>query len=133
VDGRSCIFTPRISPSHNKTYLQRDSRSTDSGQFPCTSWLAPTASESFRFLQIWGRIPFGKAGSSGTPGRCQKTDDVHVGLLASEQPAAFTAVDVFHAIEGEYILEIGSERFRLKSGDSILAPREVPSRMGIRR
>jgi len=32
----------------------------------------------------------------------------------------------FYAIEGEYILEIGSERFRLKSGDSILAPREVP-------
>jgi mannose-6-phosphate isomerase-like protein (cupin superfamily) len=32
----------------------------------------------------------------------------------------------FYAIEGEYILEIGSERFRLKSGDSILGPREVP-------
>jgi mannose-6-phosphate isomerase-like protein (cupin superfamily) len=32
----------------------------------------------------------------------------------------------FYAIEGEYILEVGSERFRLKSGDSILAPREVP-------
>lgn len=32
----------------------------------------------------------------------------------------------FYAIEGEYLMEIGSERFRLKSGDSILAPREVP-------
>jgi quercetin dioxygenase-like cupin family protein len=32
----------------------------------------------------------------------------------------------FYAIEGEYILEVGPERFRLKSGDSILAPREVP-------
>jgi len=32
----------------------------------------------------------------------------------------------FYAIEGEYIVEVGSERFRLKSGDSILAPREVP-------
>ena len=32
----------------------------------------------------------------------------------------------FYAIEGEYILEVGSERFQLKSGDSILAPREVP-------
>jgi mannose-6-phosphate isomerase-like protein (cupin superfamily) len=32
----------------------------------------------------------------------------------------------FYAIEGEYIVEVGSERFRLKSGDSILGPREVP-------
>jgi quercetin dioxygenase-like cupin family protein len=32
----------------------------------------------------------------------------------------------FYAIEGEYLMEIGSERFRLKAGDSILAPREVP-------
>lgn len=77
-------------------------------------------------MQIRGRIPFGKAGNSGTPRRCQKTDDVYVGFLAGEQPAAFAGVDVFHAIEGEYILEIGSGRFRLKSRDSILAPRDVP-------
>ncbi len=32
----------------------------------------------------------------------------------------------FYAIGGEYIVEVGSERFRLKSGDCILAPREVP-------
>jgi quercetin dioxygenase-like cupin family protein len=32
----------------------------------------------------------------------------------------------FYAIEGEYIVEVGSERFRLKPGDSILAPREIP-------
>jgi mannose-6-phosphate isomerase-like protein (cupin superfamily) len=32
----------------------------------------------------------------------------------------------FYAIEGEYLIEVGSERFQLKSGDSILAPREVP-------
>ena len=32
----------------------------------------------------------------------------------------------FYAIEGEYIVEVGSERFRLKPGDSILGPREIP-------
>jgi quercetin dioxygenase-like cupin family protein len=31
-----------------------------------------------------------------------------------------------YAIEGDYIVEVGSERFRLKSGDSILGPGEVP-------
>ena len=32
----------------------------------------------------------------------------------------------FYVMEGEYIAEIGSERFHLKPGDSILGPREVP-------
>lgn len=32
----------------------------------------------------------------------------------------------FYAVEGEFILEVGQERFRLRPGDSILAPRKVP-------
>ena len=32
----------------------------------------------------------------------------------------------FYVIEGEYIAEVGSERFLLKPGDSILGPREIP-------
>lgn len=32
----------------------------------------------------------------------------------------------FYAIEGDYLLEVGPERFHLRLGDSILAPREVP-------
>jgi quercetin dioxygenase-like cupin family protein len=32
----------------------------------------------------------------------------------------------FYVLEGEYLAEIGSERFQLKPGDSILGPREVP-------
>jgi quercetin dioxygenase-like cupin family protein len=32
----------------------------------------------------------------------------------------------FYVIEGEYIFEIGSQRVQLKSGDSILGPREIP-------
>jgi quercetin dioxygenase-like cupin family protein len=31
-----------------------------------------------------------------------------------------------YVIEGEYIAEIGSERFLLKPGDSLLGPREMP-------
>lgn len=34
--------------------------------------------------------------------------------------------ELFYALEGDYIVEIGSDRFNLKAGDSILAPREVP-------
>ncbi len=32
----------------------------------------------------------------------------------------------FYAVEGEFIVEIGQERFRLSPGDSLLAPRQVP-------
>lgn len=32
----------------------------------------------------------------------------------------------FHALEGEFVVEVGDQRFHLSSGDSVLAPREVP-------
>lgn len=32
----------------------------------------------------------------------------------------------FYNAEGEFVLEVGSERFTLKPGDSVLAPRRVP-------
>jgi mannose-6-phosphate isomerase-like protein (cupin superfamily) len=34
--------------------------------------------------------------------------------------------EFWYVLEGEYAFEIGSERFRLKAGDCILGPREVP-------
>jgi mannose-6-phosphate isomerase-like protein (cupin superfamily) len=32
----------------------------------------------------------------------------------------------FYAAEGEFLVEVGTERFRLRPGDSLLAPRRVP-------
>lgn len=32
----------------------------------------------------------------------------------------------FYAVEGEFLLEVGQEQFRLKPGDSALAPRKIP-------
>lgn len=32
----------------------------------------------------------------------------------------------FYCLEGEYLVEIGDERFRLAAGDSVLGPRRVP-------
>jgi quercetin dioxygenase-like cupin family protein len=32
----------------------------------------------------------------------------------------------FYAAEGEFIIEVGQERFEMKPGDSLLAPRQVP-------
>ena len=33
---------------------------------------------------------------------------------------------IINAVEGEFIVEVGQERFNLKPGDSLLAPRNVP-------
>ncbi len=32
----------------------------------------------------------------------------------------------FYVVEGEFIFEVGQDRFRLKPGDSLLGPRQVP-------
>jgi mannose-6-phosphate isomerase-like protein (cupin superfamily) len=32
----------------------------------------------------------------------------------------------FYVIEGEYLVQVGDEKFNLRPGDSLLAPREVP-------
>jgi len=32
----------------------------------------------------------------------------------------------FHALEGEFVVEVGEQRFHLSPGDSVLAPRGVP-------
>jgi len=34
--------------------------------------------------------------------------------------------ELFYSLEGEYIVEVGSERFHLKPGDCILGPRAIP-------
>lgn len=32
----------------------------------------------------------------------------------------------FYAVEGQFLVEVGEQRFRLSPGDSLLAPRQVP-------
>jgi quercetin dioxygenase-like cupin family protein len=34
--------------------------------------------------------------------------------------------ELFYVIEGEYVIEVGADRFTLKAGDSLMAPRQVP-------
>jgi len=34
--------------------------------------------------------------------------------------------ELFYVLEGEYIVEVGSERFHMKTGDCVLGPRRIP-------
>jgi quercetin dioxygenase-like cupin family protein len=53
----------------------------------------------------------------------------HVGLTKGGGPPRHLHYDQeewFYVIEGEVVAEVGKEKFRLKTGDSIFAPRKVP-------
>ncbi len=64
------------------------------------------------------------------------TEDSHGSLLVVEvslhakggpvRHIHFDTEEWFYVLEGEYVFEIGQERFRLKPGDSALGPRRVP-------
>ena len=64
------------------------------------------------------------------------TEDSHGSLLAVEvsfhakggpvRHIQFDQEEWFYVLEGEYVFEIGQERFRLKPGDSAFGPRNVP-------
>lgn len=50
-------------------------------------------------------------------------------FLAKGGPARHLHYDQdewFYAVEGEFIIEVGQERIRMRPGDSLLAPRRVP-------
>lgn len=64
------------------------------------------------------------------------TEDSHGSLLVVEMthhakggPGRHLHYDQdewFYIVEGEYVFEVGEERVRLKSGDSVFGPRKVP-------
>jgi len=64
------------------------------------------------------------------------TQDTHGGLFAMEHnndkkggpPAHLhhNEDEWFYVIEGEYLVQVGTQRHHLKAGDSVLGPREVP-------
>lgn len=64
------------------------------------------------------------------------TGDAHGGLFVMEHTSVkkggpprhlhHNEDEWFYVVDGNYIVEIGAERFRLKAGDSILGPRETP-------
>jgi len=64
------------------------------------------------------------------------TDDSHGGLLVVEMThhtkggpgrhLHYEQDEWFYVVEGEYVFEVGHELIRLKSGDSVFGPRNVP-------
>ena len=77
--------------------------------------------------KIWGTIPLQvKVSADDTDGALFVFE--HADMVKGGPPRHFhhEQDEWFHVIEGDFAFEVGDERFTLRPGDSLLAPRMVP-------
>lgn len=77
--------------------------------------------------KIWGTIPLQvKVSTDDTDGALFVFE--HAGMGKGGPPRHFhhEQDEWFYVIEGDFAFEVGDERFELRPGDSLLAPRTVP-------
>ena len=78
-------------------------------------------------LSIWGLIPLKTLVSSkDTGGTIYIFQHTNMGKGGPPRHVHHAQDEWFYAIAGEFIAEIGEEKFRLKPGDSLFAPRKIP-------
>jgi len=78
-------------------------------------------------LMIWGMIPLStKVSSKDTEGRFYLFEHTNMGKGGPPRHIHYAQDEWFYAIRGEFAMEVGDERFRLKPGDSLFAPRMIP-------
>ena len=78
-------------------------------------------------LTIWGLIPLSiKVSGKDTGGELLIFEHKDMGKGGPPRHVHFEQDEWFYVIEGEYAFEVGDEKFRLKRGDTLFAPRQVP-------
>lgn len=78
-------------------------------------------------LMIWGVIPLQiKVSSSDTAGRLFVFEHADMGKGGPPRHFHYEQDEWFYAMKGEFAFEVGDERFRLRPGDSLFAPRMIP-------
>lgn len=76
---------------------------------------------------IWGLLPLAiKVSTADTGGALFVFQHKDVGKGGPPRHVHHAQDEWFYAVEGEYAVDVGEEKFRLKPGDSLLAPRGVP-------
>ncbi|RJQ49385.1 MAG: cupin domain-containing protein [Desulfobacteraceae bacterium] len=76
---------------------------------------------------IWGLLPLSnKVSSKDTGGDLYVFEHTNMGKGGPPRHVHFEQDEWFYVIKGEFAFEIGDEKFRLKPGDSLFAPRNVP-------
>jgi mannose-6-phosphate isomerase-like protein (cupin superfamily) len=78
-------------------------------------------------LMIWGVIPLQiKVASEDTAGRLFVFEHADMGRGGPPRHLHYDQDEWFYAVKGEFAFEVGDERFMLRPGDSLFAPRMVP-------
>jgi mannose-6-phosphate isomerase-like protein (cupin superfamily) len=78
-------------------------------------------------LMIWGIIPLQiKVSSSDTGGNFFVFEHADMGAGGPPRHFHYEQDEWFYAVKGEFAFEVGNERFTLRPGDSLFAPRMVP-------
>jgi mannose-6-phosphate isomerase-like protein (cupin superfamily) len=78
-------------------------------------------------LMIWGVIPLQiKVASSDTGGRLFVFEHADMGPGGPPRHFHYEQDEWFYAMKGEFAFEVGDERFTLRPGDSLFAPRMIP-------
>jgi quercetin dioxygenase-like cupin family protein len=78
-------------------------------------------------LMIWGVIPLQiKVSSHDTAGRLFVFEHADMGRGGPPRHFHYEQDEWFYAMKGEFAFEVGDERFTLRAGDSLFAPRMVP-------
>lgn len=78
-------------------------------------------------LMIWGLIPLStKVSTKDTEGRVYIFEHTDMGKGGPPRHIHYEQDEWFYAVRGEFVIEVGDERFRLKPGDSLFAPRRIP-------
>jgi mannose-6-phosphate isomerase-like protein (cupin superfamily) len=78
-------------------------------------------------LMIWGVIPYQvKVSTKDTDGSLFVFEHQKMGKGGPPRHFHYEQDEWFYSIEGEFAFEIGDEKFVLRPGDSLFAPRRIP-------
>lgn len=78
-------------------------------------------------LMIWGVIPLQiKVSSKDTAGRFFVFEHANMSTGGPPRHFHYEQDEWFHAVKSEFAFEVGDERFTLRPGDSLFAPRMIP-------
>ena len=78
-------------------------------------------------MMIWGIIPLQiKVSTADTAGALFVFEHANMGKGGPPRHFHYEQDEWFHAVKGNFAFEVGDERFTLRPGDSIFAPRMVP-------
>ena len=78
-------------------------------------------------LMIWGIIPYQiKVSGKDTEGAYFAFEHAKMGKGGPPRHFHYEQDEWFYALEGEFAFEVGEEKFLLRPGDSLFAPRMIP-------